>query len=75
MIGQILLSCKVQPEAALLDNRLVFEWSSGLQKGNVFYKSEALMYDLAMTIACEALSNAAIGCDSEYMLVCYFCIS
>ena len=71
LIGQILLSCKVQPEAALLDNRLIFEWSSGLQSTNVFYKSEALMYDLAMTVACEALSNAAIGCDSKYMHIVY----
>lgn len=63
LINQILLSCKVQPEAALLDNRLIFEWTSGLQKTKIFYKSEALMYDLAMTIACEALSNAAIGCE------------
>ena len=47
----------------MLDNRLIFEWTSGLQKTKIFYKSEALMYDLAMTIACEALSNAAIGCE------------
>jgi hypothetical protein len=31
MIGQILLSCKVQPEMARLDEKLVFEWQRGIE--------------------------------------------
>lgn len=64
LINQILLSCKVQPEAARLDEKLVFQWSSGIEKSKVFYKSEALMYEMVMTLACEAMGNAGLACDA-----------
>jgi hypothetical protein len=49
MIGQILLSCKVQPEMARLDEKLVFEWKSGIEFEPDQFKSEAIMFDLVMT--------------------------
>jgi len=64
LINQILLSCKVQPEAALLDERLVFNWASGLEKTKRFFRSEALMFELVMTVACEAMGNAGVACDA-----------
>lgn len=55
LIHTILLSCKVQPEEARLDERLLFGWSSGIEHSPKAFKSEAIMYDLVMTIVCEAL--------------------
>lgn len=58
MIHSILLSCKVQPEQARLDERLIFEWKSGIEEKPESYRSEAMMYDLVMTCVCEALGYA-----------------
>ena len=62
LIHSILLSCKVQPEQARLDDRLIFEWKSGIESpksiSSTSYKSEAMMYDLVMTIACQGLAHA-----------------
>lgn len=65
LINQILLSCKVQPESARLDQRLVFEWSSGMEKEKKTFKSEALMYELVMTISCEGMGRAGKACEDS----------
>jgi len=67
LIHQILLTCKVQPEVARLDERLVFEWASGIEatKTKQKFKSEALMYELTMTLACEGLGTAGTACDES----------
>jgi hypothetical protein len=51
---------------------LLFEWTSGIEsskKANNIpptnYSSEALMYELVMTIACDGLSTAGVGCDAS----------
>jgi len=69
VINQILLSCKFQPEVARLDKHLVFSWSSGIEynkhnKSKKFSDSEALMFELVLSIATYALSESNIGCDS-----------
>lgn len=55
LIHTILLSCKVQPESARLDDKLVFEWYSGVEAKPKPFASEAIMYDLTMTIVTEGL--------------------
>lgn len=64
-IHQILLSCKFQPEVARLDQRLVFEWKSGVEKDPVAFSSEALMYDMVMCCVCEGLGRAATATESS----------
>lgn len=61
----ILFSCQIQAESAKLNQRLTFEWASGLEKGKKSYSSEALMYELVMAIACEALATAGNACDDS----------
>lgn len=68
LVHQILLSCKVQPESARLDQRLVFEWSSGMEtpsKDKKSFKSEALMYELVMSISCEGMGKAGKACEDS----------
>ena len=43
--------------------RLYFEWSSGIENGRSFFKSEAMMYEIVMVVAVEAMSTAGLGCD------------
>mmetsp|Transcript_10646 Transcript_10646/g.25224 ORF Transcript_10646/g.25224 Transcript_10646/m.25224 type:complete len:427 (-) Transcript_10646:109-1389(-) len=62
-IHQILVSCKFQPEMARLDERLVFEWMSGVEANQGYFKSEAIMMDVTMCILCEGLGKA--GCATE----------
>lgn len=62
-VYQILLSCRVQPENAQLDARLVFEWSSGIETKVRFFKSEALMYEFVMVLCTQALATAGNGSD------------
>jgi len=62
-IHQILLTCRVQPENAQLDARLIFEWASGLEAKTRLFKSEALMYELVMAIATEGVATAGVGSD------------
>lgn len=62
-LHQILVACRVQPESARLDERLIFEWSTGIEEKKRYFKSEAIMYELVMTIATEALAHAGIGAD------------
>lgn len=62
VMGQLLLSCKIQPETARLDEKLMFEWSSGIEKVKKFFRSEALMYELIMVIASNALGTAGVAC-------------
>lgn len=67
LINQILLSCKFQAEAARLDERLVFSWSSGIEhmkcKKKHYFDSEALMFELVMSTATLALSVSNVGCN------------
>jgi len=65
MINQILLACKFQPESARLDVRLLFEWASGIEKIPRSFKSEAIMYELIMTIVTEGLGTAGLACDES----------
>lgn len=66
LIHQILLTCKVQPEVARLDERLLFEWTSGVEQGDPEpFSSEAIMYDMVMCIACEALGRAGSATDAS----------
>lgn len=71
-IHQVLYSCKVQPDAARLDQKLLFEWTSGIESAKnpnkippTTFSSEALMYELVMTIASYGLSSAGMGCDAS----------
>jgi hypothetical protein len=64
-IHQLLLACRVQPESARLDERLVFEWSTGLEEKERIFRSEAIMYELVMTIAAEGVATAGIGTDES----------
>jgi hypothetical protein len=64
-IHQILVSCKFQPEMARLDQRLVFEWMSGVESSKDYFKSEAIMMDLTMCILCEGLGKAGVATESS----------
>lgn len=69
-IQQILISCKMQVETVRMDEGLVFQWSSGIEKtetGEIatIYQSNALMYDLVMAIACKALGHAGLAADQR----------
>lgn len=64
-IHQILVSCKFQPEMARLDERLVFEWMSGVESKKKYFKSEAMMMDLTMCILCEGLGKAGVATESS----------
>ena len=64
-IHQILVSCKFQPEMARLDERLIFEWQSGVESHKRFFKSEAIMMDLTMCILCEGLGKAGVATESS----------
>lgn len=68
LINQILLSCKFQPEVARLDTRLLFSWYSGVEhmknKKKHYFDSEALMFELVLSIATYGLSESNQGCDA-----------
>jgi len=64
-VSQILLTCKVQPEIARLDERLVFEWKSGVEQEPAAFDSEALMYDMVMCCSCQALGKAATATEAS----------
>mmetsp|Transcript_51429 Transcript_51429/g.76933 ORF Transcript_51429/g.76933 Transcript_51429/m.76933 type:complete len:235 (-) Transcript_51429:168-872(-) len=64
-INQVILSCKVQPEMARLDEPLFFEWSSGLEKDKKSYKSEAMMYEMVMTLATLAIGKIGAASDAR----------
>mmetsp|Transcript_29709 Transcript_29709/g.63630 ORF Transcript_29709/g.63630 Transcript_29709/m.63630 type:complete len:428 (-) Transcript_29709:159-1442(-) len=64
-IHQILVSCKFQPEMARLDERLVFEWMSGVESNQRYFTSEAIMMDLTMCILCEGLGKAGVATESS----------
>jgi BRO1-like domain len=66
LIHQILVSCKFQPEVARLDERLVFDWMSGVESDHQkCYKSEAIMYELVMCIVCEGLGKAGVATETS----------
>ena len=65
MIHSILLSCKVQPEEAQLNERLLFGWKSGVEDSPKGYKNEAIMYDLAMTVVSEGLGMVASATENS----------
>lgn len=64
-IHQILVSCKFQPEMARLDQRLIFEWMSGVETSREYFKSEAIMMDVTMCIICEGLGKAGVATESS----------
>ncbi|KAG7344225.1 BRO1-like domain containing protein [Nitzschia inconspicua] len=64
-IHTVLVSCKFQPEMARLDERLVFEWQSGVETKPKFYKSEAIMMDVTMCILCEGLGKAGVATEAS----------
>ena len=64
-IHQILVSCKFQPEMARLDERLVFEWKSGMENSTKSFTSEAIMMDLTMCILCEGFGKAGVATESS----------
>jgi BRO1-like domain len=64
-IHQVLVSCKFQPEMARLDERLIFEWASGVETKASYFKSEAIMFDVTMCILCEGLGRAGIATESS----------
>jgi hypothetical protein len=43
--------------------RLVFEWTSGIENENKSFKSEAIMFDMVMCVVAEGLGKA--GCATE----------
>jgi len=60
LMETILLSCKVQPENARLDEKLLFQYRSAMEgKQAESFTSEALMYDLVLVTATLAWSHAA----------------
>jgi hypothetical protein len=63
-INQLLLACRIQPESARLDKRLIFEWSTGIEDTERFFKSEAIMYELCMAIATQGMAVAGKGTDA-----------
>lgn len=62
-VNQLLLACRVQPESARLDKRLVFEWSTGIEDKDRLFTSEAIMYELCMAIATQGMAIAGVGTD------------
>lgn len=64
-IHQILLSCKVQPEVARLDEKLLFSWISGIEIEKQPFKSEALMFDLVMAVVCEGVGHAGLATEAS----------
>lgn len=65
MIHSVLLSCKVQPEQARLDERLIFEWKSGIEEKPAAFKSEAMMFDFVMTCVSEGLGRAVSATEKS----------
>lgn len=73
-IHQILFTCKMQPESARLDERLMFKWASGIEpepsnkkkdNNTRIYESEALMYDMVMVISSMAIARSHAACDAS----------
>ena len=70
LIRRLLMSCEVQPDTAVLDEKLAFNWCGALEgdgpnsSGKV-RSSQALMYEVTMTTASVAVAAAALGCESS----------
>lgn len=71
LIHQIIASCRAYPSGAVLDEKLEFLWTSGVEKvknstnkKSKFSSSQALMFEMVMTIVCEGLGHAGTGCDN-----------
>eukprot|EP00804_Cyclotella_cryptica_P030820 CCRYP_015072-RA/>CCRYP_015072-RA protein AED:0.27 eAED:0.27 QI:0/0.83/0.85/1/0.66/0.71/7/1178/423 len=67
LINQILISCSFQPQAARLDKPLLFSWISGVEcsktKKLKYFESEALMFELVLSLSTYALCESNLGCD------------
>jgi hypothetical protein len=50
---------------ARLDERLLFEWASGVETNKNHFRSEAIMMDLTMCIVCEGLGKAGVATESS----------
>ena len=71
LIRRLLMSCEVQPDTAVLDERLSFMWRGALEgdgpggeRGKV-RSSQALMYEVTMAVASAAVACAALGCEAS----------
>mmetsp|Transcript_2757 Transcript_2757/g.5049 ORF Transcript_2757/g.5049 Transcript_2757/m.5049 type:complete len:449 (+) Transcript_2757:42-1388(+) len=70
-IRRLLLSCEVQPDTAVLDTKLNFQWRGALEgdgPGGTCGKvrsSQALMFEVSMTISSIAIAHASLGCSSS----------
>lgn len=62
-----LMHLQIYPLQQLIE-KLLFSWASGIEhnkgKKSNYFNSEALMFELVMSIATYALSESNIGCDS-----------
>ena len=71
LIRTLLLSCEVQPDTAVLDEKLEFRWRGGLEGddlGGTLGKvrtSQALMYEVTMTLGSISLSHASLACSAS----------
>jgi len=63
-IRQLLLSCEVQPDGAMLDEKLEFCWQSSLENPKS-RKSEALMFEVGMAVATKAAGHVSKGVDKS----------
>lgn len=63
LIQKVLITCKVHPEDIRLTERLLFSWTSGIEENKRFFPSEAITYELVMTIATQGIATCGIACD------------
>lgn len=47
------------------EERLIFDWSSGLESSKSSFRSEAMMYDLVMCIVSEGLGKAGVATETS----------
>jgi len=64
-INQILFSCKVQPEMAVLNKKIDFQWTSGVEITKTVKSNDALMFDLVMSISSLGLGHAGSATDES----------
>lgn len=65
LIKAVLVSCSVQPEQARLDEKLIFEWQSGIESKPIPYKSEVMMFDFVMTLAALGMAHAVSATENS----------
>lgn len=50
---------------SLRTERLIFEWISGIESKPKGYRSEAMMYEMVMSIVCEGLGKAGVATETS----------